>query len=376
MESKSLKPSQITLAILGGGQLSRMLALACYELGVRPLVVASTEQDCALEVTSHYCFFGDEKWSEVVNREATVATIESEFMDLELLRRLLRIPLFPEVKTLEKIQSKLNQKRFLKKWRIPTLDFIEVKSVDEIHTKAFHFGAKSVFKQAENGYDGKGTFVLTGGNLKSQLEKIRKQPTGYLEPFVPFEKEISVLVSRSSAGEVRAFPVIDTKQESGVCAWAKCPSDLRTSLQRKAVEIGTDVVKKFGCVGVTAIEMFVLKSGEIVVNEIAPRVHNSGHLTMNGFRSSQFEQHIRSILGWRLDDAEGFDSSAMVNILGEREGSFEGNCSIKKGYQYWIHWYGKKGSYLNRKLGHINVSGPKANVALKEAVKIRRKLKV
>jgi 5-(carboxyamino)imidazole ribonucleotide synthase len=382
---KNLSPR---VGIIGGGQLGQMLALAARQIGVHPIILAHRTTDCALQVTNEYFIDdGTDALLEIFFKSVDLITIENEFFDLERYERLLKkFPdkkLFPTIETLKLAQNKLDQKEFLKKNKIPSLDFLPLEDQSQFEIAFDHFEGQVVFKQAELGYDGRGIFIFKGKEERSRLGQFWNNPErgffGYAEPLKDFKKELAVVVARSERGDIKSYPTIETVQKRGICHWACAPASLTSRQNKVAQAIAIDVVKKLRGVGVFAIEMFLLKNEKIVVNEIAPRVHNSGHLTQNACLTSQFEQHLRAILGLKLGSVEIVKPAAMVNIIGTQEMNLEvktpvhySEGAVREGN--WIHWYGKTGFTKDRKLGHINAVGKSVKEALSCAQGARKKI--
>jgi 5-(carboxyamino)imidazole ribonucleotide synthase len=369
------------VGILGGGQLARMLALAAHNFGLKPYVFVKSMEECAVEVATEA--FIDDQTVETLAKfyeKVDVLVIENEFVDLALLQAVLGTkPLYPDLNCLQMVQNKLEQKANLKKFKIPTLDYIPVRSSEDMALVEKKFGNAFVLKKAQFGYDGRGTFIFDGKktfdheHFKSEYGGF----SGYAEPFVKFKNEIAVVVARSVSGEVVCYPVIETNQEGGMCRWTMVPAGIPKNIAKKAQNIAIQVIKKFEGVGVFGVEMFWLKTGEVVVNEIAPRVHNSGHVTMDACDVSQFEQHWRAILGYPLGGTELMvNGAAMVNIIGAVQKDRARISYEKVQSRASIHWYGKAGAMLGRKLGHINATGRTAAQALDLAKKSRKALDI
>jgi 5-(carboxyamino)imidazole ribonucleotide synthase len=336
--------------------------------------------------------------------------------------------LLPSIACLEKVQSKLRQKEVMRKNKIPTLDFIKSDSkagyrpnqkgnrktahkldqngdrkasmssdqkgirLAKLQSLISRFGSKCVFKKAHLGYDGHGTFFLdlTAGIAATRGRALILKNTGhingYFEAHANFKKEMAVIVARSTNGDIVTYPVIETFQKGGRCDWAVVPARIPLTIQKRAQGLAKKVVKTFGGSGVFGVEMFWLEDGHVVINEIAPRVHNSGHITQNLFDISQFELHLRAISGMKLFTPKLLaKAGAMVNIIGQRQGQVkihQGSTVKMKSNKVsdlrtWIHWYGKSGNRVNRKLGHINaLSDVSVELALKNAKKVRQTIKV
>jgi phosphoribosylaminoimidazole carboxylase PurK protein len=378
----------IQVGILGGGQLAQMLCLAAHGMGIRPFVLGHKTSDCASHVTKD--FFIDNGSDDEVRKFfnlVDVVTIENEFIDLKRFERILgqefADKLLPGVDTLKLVQSKLDQKNFLKKNKISTLEFTEIHKLSDIDEAYETFKGNIVFKKARLGYDGRGTYIFSGHKDQSRFSEFKLnlpaniENFGYAEKLAPFQKEIALITTRSTKGETKTYPIVETYQDGGMCQWAMSPPKIKKSAFKIAQSMAEKIMLNLGAVGTFGIEMFVMKTGDIVINEIAPRVHNSGHLTMNGALTSQFEQHLRAIVGWPLGEAVLVQPTAMVNIIGKKDTQTYGASQIRVATvekNTWIHWYGKSGDALGRKLGHINSVASTAESALKVAQRQRQKI--
>ena len=366
----------VRLGILGGGQLAKMLALSCYRLGVEPYLFSTNQSDCALEVSRHWSRDdGSDDGLAKFASSVDLLIIENEFLDLGRIDRV--IPpgkIVPSLECLNLVQNKLDQKMNLKKFKIPTLDFQVVKSLDEFNRAVKKFEGCLVLKKSRLGYDGHGTYIFQDRKaVESRADEIfalfKAGFDGYAEELAHFKKEIAVVIARDQSKNLASYPVIQTFQKDGRCDWAAVPAGLPTEARNQAVRIAEKVITCFMGQGIFGIEMFWLKNGKIVVNEIAPRVHNSGHLTMNGFLVSQFEQHVRAALSFPLiSTLPTSKTSLMVNIIGglrdsKRNADLEASEVGEEAgnFSSWVYWYGKRGGILtNRKLGHINILSKKS----------------
>lgn len=369
------------VGILGGGQLARMLAVSCYSLGLTPFIFCKSKTDSAAQVVGEL-FHDSGRVDSLLDFASRVdlVIIENEFVNLDNLRMLEeKTALYPSVACLQLIQNKLEQKKNLLRFGLPTAPFCEVNNVDQLERAVEEIGHKLVLKSATMGYDGKGT-VFYDSKTTAAARFFNQNPLfqGYAEKFVNFKSELAVVVARSTEGKIEAFPPVETKQVDGICEWVVKPQ-FTAAVVKKAVHLAEKVIDNFGGTGVFGVEMFLTAKNEIIINEVAPRVHNSGHITMNGCNVSQFDQHLRAVLGAELVKPQWTSrGAAMMNIVGKETGpvsalQFEYD-QVESG-QY-VYWYGKKGHSLKRKLGHINVVGSKSQDCLKAAQKLRGMLKV
>jgi phosphoribosylaminoimidazole carboxylase PurK protein len=359
-----------TIGIIGGGQLGMMLTQSAYQLGFR-VAILEKSMDCpaysVLNLAQDKFIEGElsdyKKLLELANN-SDVLTFEIEHIDTEVLTKLEAQTgkvIFPSPKILDIINDKFTQKTFLKKACSPLGKFEAIRSIKNFDKLSRQFGFPFVIKARKGGYDGGGNFIIKSkvdlDLLVLKLNLTSTHENYFVEKFVPFEREISVLLARSIAGQVSIYPVIDTFQKNNVCTKTIVPSTLNVEVQEKAKSVALKIVDKFDYVGVMAVEMFVLNSGEVLINEIAPRVHNSGHWTMDGSVTSQFEQHIRCITGIGLGSVENkHTATIMYNIFGSNHELIKKlQANPKKGVA--VYDYNKTEARSNRKMGHINVVG-------------------
>ncbi|MFN3782616.1 MAG: 5-(carboxyamino)imidazole ribonucleotide synthase [Spirosomataceae bacterium] len=358
-----------TLGILGGGQLGKMLVQSAMEFD---LYIKSMDADpsapCA--IYAHEFFCGSLlDFDQVVQFGLTcdILTIEIEHVNVDALDYLASLgkKVFPQPSVLRKIQNKRIQKEFFVEHEIPTADFKQVTEELSLYISQF-----PVVQKAETGgYDGKGVQVL---RTKEDISKALPGAT-FIENLVPFDKELAVIVARSPSGEMRTFPVVEMAfhPEANLVEYLFAPAMVSEQASIKAQEIAKKVAHALEIVGLLAVEMFLLPDGEILVNECAPRPHNSGHQTMRANHTSQFEQHIRAILDLPLGDTDSFMPAAMVNILGEDNHTgtpiYEGMDILLATSGIHPFLYGKKITKPFRKMGHVTITG-KNTEELKEKV--------
>lgn len=361
------------IGVLGGGQLGRMLWEASCQLvmDLRPSSVYHSESQCPASYAGATVTVGEisesEKLQNFLQRVDGFA-IESEFLDVDAIERAWgreRKAPAPSFAGLRIAQDKLEQKKFFRQNGLPTSEFQEITRADletpEVLTLLHRKWQGFVLKKARMGYDGKGNFAIPSGEALD-LMKIRAfcdsaftaNSRVYAEAFVPFTKEVALVSCQSFAGDFGHYPLIETQQKNGVCFLAfKALNEKANEI--KAVEIARVVAKRLQILGTFAVEFFVTHDNDLLVNEMAPRVHNSGHFTQRAARSSQFQMHLKSY--WQKTfDAEDFDCAgafAMVNLLGPKD--LQGPVSRPKSSR--IYWYDKEKTSPGRKLGHIIASG-------------------
>lgn len=367
------------IGIVGGGQLARMLTFEAKKLGFFVTVLDPTPNSPAGQVADKQILasLNDPKAMKTLADRSDYLTIEWELADPALLDILSKtgISVNPSAKTLEIIKDKFIQKQFLSKYKIPVAPFININSKEDLENAADELSYPLVLKARTGGYDGRGNAVIKN---KSQIDYAVKKLHGkqlYAESFVPFIKEVAVIVARNTKGEIKAHPVVETVHKNNICHTVFAPARVPKNITIKAEKLAMEVMKVLKGAGVFGIEMFVTKEGKILVNEIAPRVHNSGHFSMDGSLTNQFQQHIRAITGMPLGRTDlTHPAVAMINILGQRTGVFDLK-GLEKALAVpgvFVHLYGKAETKIDRKMGHISAVGKSLNDAWKKARTARK----
>jgi 5-(carboxyamino)imidazole ribonucleotide synthase len=345
---------QATIGILGGGQLGRMLALAAARLGFKCHVLAPSPDSPAFDVV-HRVTCADYNDTEALDRFAAdvdVVTYEFENVPAETATFLsARVPVLPDPDILATTQDRLAEKTFVSRLGIGTAAFAPVGGPDELAAAIDRVGRPAVLKTRRYGYDGKGQATIrNGSDPAAAWREIGGQPC-ILEAFVPFEREVSVVAARGADGSVECFDVTENEHRDHILKVSRVPAALSASAAVEARRIAETIAQKFGYVGVLAVEMFVLAGGgEILVNEIAPRVHNSGHWTLDGASVSQFEQHIRAVAGWPLGKPVRHGRVEMTNLIGDEVADYRRWLSVPGAC---VHLYGKAAVRPGRKMGHV-----------------------
>jgi 5-(carboxyamino)imidazole ribonucleotide synthase len=367
------------LGMLGGGQLGRMFIQEATNYDVH---VYCLDPDINAPCSSLATGFQQGELNDfdaVYNfgKDKSLITIEIENVNIEALEKLESegIPVFPQPKVLSIIKDKGLQKQFYVDNNIPTAPFRIVRNAEEARKTA---EAPFVQKLRTGGYDGKGVQVIM---TISDMDKMFDAPS-ILENKIPFQKELSVIVVRNLRGDIAVYPSVECEfnQEANLVEFLFSPAAISTEIEQNAQDLAISVAEKIGIVGILAVEMFLTNDGELLVNEIAPRPHNSGHQTIECNETSQFEQHLRSILNWPLGSTKITQPAVMINLLGEK--SFEGSA-IYEGMNeaiampgVHIHLYGKEKTKPFRKMGHVTVTAPEIELAKKNARKVQNTLKV
>lgn len=368
------------VGLLGGGQLGRMLIQAAIDLDIHLKILDPDPQAPCSLIASEFVEGSFNDFDTVYNfgQDCEVITIEIENVNLEALEKLESEgkKVFPQPHVLRIIKNKRIQKQFYKDNSIPTADFILTENREEISKNIDFLPAFN--KLGVGGYDGKGVQKLSS---EADLSLAFDVPS-LLEKAIDFEKEIAIIVSRNESGEIKLFPTVEMAfhPTQNLVEYLFSPANISEIINEKAKKIAKDVAEKLGIVGLLAVEMFVTKNGEILVNEVAPRTHNSGHHTIRANFTSQFEQQLRAVLNLPLGDTSAFLPSAMVNLLGEE--GFEGQAkyvgmnevlAIKGVFPFL---YGKKITKPFRKMGHVTVLGNNFEELDEKVNLVREKLKV
>ena len=364
------KLSTVKLGILGGGQLARMMVLKSHEMGIKPYILSAHPQDPAAQVTSYF-IQGDLNSKRHLKKfldKVDLAIFENEFLNPSLLYEASvssNTPVHPKPKIMYLLQDRLNQKKLLQKHKIPTANFVELHSKKQINKLNSFFSKGVVLKKRHQGYDGYGIFIFkTNAQNKTILTNepakqfINKNKPLIAEEYIPFKKELAIILVRNRKKQIIELPLVETHQEQACCLWVKGPC--RHPKKDLLVKKLKNLLNQIDYEGVIAFELFETKTGSLLVNELAPRVHNSGHYSLDALSEDQFSLHIKAVLNMDLKEpmkcAKGF---AMLNLLG------------KLNPKYWLpptgttlHWYGKMESRPGRKMGHLNSLDSSPNKAL------------
>jgi len=376
--------SDFKLGILGGGQLGKMLLRECAKFDIYTIVLDPSKDAPCSKIASEF-FVGDlMDYNTVLSfgEKADIITIEIENVNADALRELesLGKKVYPSSANIKTIQNKGFQKQFYKENNLPTSDFNIYSSKDLIEKDvlADKLNYPFVWKSAQFGYDGKGVKIVENEIQLKELPNLEC----IVEEKIKIQKELSVIVARNESNEESSFPIVemDFNDQSNLVERVICPANIPTSIEENAVEIAINVSRSLNNVGLLAIEMFLTNDNRILINEIAPRPHNSGHHTIECCQTSQFEQHIRSILNLPLGDTSIKIPGIMLNLVGENkiEGDvvYENINQVMKLPGVTPHIYGKRKSRLNRKMGHITIVNNNINDAIEMSKKVKEIIKV
>jgi 5-(carboxyamino)imidazole ribonucleotide synthase len=373
-----------TIGILGGGQLARMLIESSCRYDFTFRVLSKEPMSPAGKLTRFEIIgdWDDEKALEEFSSGCDVITLENEFIDFNAIKFLEEKGNYiaPGSNVVRSIQDKLLQKETLKNTGVPVADFTRIDSVSDIKDFASLHGYPVILKSRTMGYDGKGNLKINSdAEVNNAFKQLSKRGELLAEKYIDFVLELAVQCSRSTNGELIIYPVVETIQKDHICHIVKASRDRFHYLRETVSDLCKTITEKLGYVGTMGIELFLLPNSELLVNELAPRVHNSGHYTIEGCKTSQFENHIRAILGYKLGDVElTVNSAVMINILGETDSTadYKGLDELVKMQNTYCHIYGKQLSKPGRKMGHITVTGENLENVTANAIEARAKLTI
>jgi 5-(carboxyamino)imidazole ribonucleotide synthase len=363
-----------TIGVLGGGQLGRMLALAARRMGYR-IVVLDPSPRCPTAQVADGVVVGaldNLDAAKHLAAQVDVITLDTEHVPADILDALdALVPVRPGPHVLRTIQDRMTQKQFLDRLGVPQTPWREVSTVDDIEPAVIALGGSAIVKVRRAGYDGKGQVRISpSDDARQKLFTLRGEPA-VAEQIVQFVREVSVILARGLDGGIEIFPVAENQHNKHVLHMTKAPAAMDDAQRRQVCDIAVSIAEELGHVGVLAVEMFELADQRILVNEIAPRTHNSGHFTYGACATSQFEQHVRAVCGVTLGSGRSLCGAVMVNLLGDL---------WAKGPPAWnqvfnvpnarLHLYGKDGAAPGRKMGHVVVLDDDMERAIADAQRI------
>ena len=373
-----------TLGILGGGQLGKMLLYTTRKWDIKTSVLDPNENAPAKLACDSFTK-GDLTDFQAVydfGKKVDVLTIEIEKVNVKALEKLEQegVKVYPQPHVLKTIQNKCLQKKFYKSHNIPSANFEEFQSLDQLKEAVIkgELSFPFVWKSAEMGYDGYGVSIV---HSNKEIESLNSGPC-LIEGLVPFEKELSVIVCSRPGGEIVHYPVVESEfhPTANQVEYVLCPARISREMEKKAIEVALKTAKAYGQIGLLAVELFLTAEGNVLVNEVAPRPHNSGHYSIEASYTCQFEQHIRAVLDLPLGKTTSKIAAVMVNLVGEK--GYTGPVVYKNidqvlGIKGVIpHIYGKKETRPFRKMGHVTIIHPKMDTARKIAAQIKETLSV
>jgi 5-(carboxyamino)imidazole ribonucleotide synthase len=363
-----------TIGIFGGGQLAKMTLQAASIMNVDTVVFANKADEPALKLAPQHLIgsWDDDDLLRQFAAMCDVITLESEFVPVDILKHVetLGTPVYASPQTVEQGRDKLIQKRRMQQAGIDVPRFKPVLVGTDILEASAEFGFPLILKARTLGYDGYGNVTIRRAHdIEPALNKLEGREL-MVEEMVNFVRELAVIVTRGQDGDIRAYPVVETIQQNHICHIVRCPAAIEESTAAIATEMAVKAVEAIDGVGTFGVELFELPNNQVIYNEIAPRPHNSGHYTIEGIITSQFENHVRAVLGWPLGDvAQIAPATVMINILGERNGEPNPDA-LKEMLQVGgthVHLYGKREVRSGRKMGHITVLGYSTDGAEKVA---------
>ncbi|MEQ9305711.1 MAG: 5-(carboxyamino)imidazole ribonucleotide synthase [Marinoscillum sp.] len=372
--------TDLKIGVLGGGQLGRMMLQSATDFNLDIHMIDPDANAPCSKIANSFTQGSLTDYETVLafGQDKDLLTIEIEAVNTRALRELesTGVKVYPQPDIIELIQDKRKQKTFYKANRIPTADFILTENKSEV---AAHRGfLPAVNKLGKGGYDGQGVQIIKSA---SELDKAFDAPS-LLEKLVDFKKELSVIVARNESGEVKCFPLVEMAfhPTANLVEFLFAPAEVSEEVEQRAYQLAENVITKIDMVGLLAVEMFLTREDELLVNEIAPRTHNSGHHTIEANITSQFEQHLRAILGLPLGATDLIKPAAMVNVLGEDgftgNAKYEGLEALMSLPGVHLHLYGKKVTKPFRKMGHITITDENTISLKQKALKVKEILKV
>ncbi len=372
--------SDLKLGILGGGQLGRMLIQEGINYNLCTHVLDPDPEAPCKHIANVFECGSITDYDTVYNfgKNVDLITIEIEKVNIEALEQLEKEGklVYPQARAIRLIQDKGIQKQFFKENNIPTAPFQLISNKSELIASKFEF--PYILKLRRDGYDGKGVMKI---NCKDDIEKAFERAS-LVEELIQFEKEIAVIVARNANGDIQTFPMVEMEfnAEANLVEFLISPSTYSVEIQERASNIAKDIAIALNITGLLAVEMFITPNGEILVNELAPRPHNSGHQSIEGNNVSQFAQHLRAIFNLPLGQTNCLNHAVMVNVLGEKnyEGVaiYEGLTEVLKMQGVYLHLYGKKYTKPFRKMGHVTIVDQDRSQAIEKARKVQQLLKV
>ncbi|KXZ40326.1 5-(carboxyamino)imidazole ribonucleotide synthase [Alkalithermobacter thermoalcaliphilus JW-YL-7 = DSM 7308] len=351
------------VGIIGGGQLGKMLIIEALKMGVYTVILDPDPKCPASYIANEHIIasFYDENALRELASKVDVVTYEFEHINANILKNLENegFRIYPSPNTLCIIQNKYSQKKYFKENNIPVGDFREIKCIDDIEKVSKEFGYPVMLKSALGGYDGKGNSLIKSQNEIDIFYKELgegKIPL-YIEKYIPYKKEVSVICCKGINNDIKIYPVGENVHKDSILFETSVPADITKDEYEKSINISKDILNLFDDIGIFCIEMFITKDGDVLVNEVAPRPHNSGHYSIEGCVTSQFENHLRSVLGIPLGDVSLVRPVVMRNILGEDgykgKPTVVGVCNALSIEGVSLHIYGKSETNPKRKMGHV-----------------------
>lgn len=375
--NKNWNSKEFKIGVLGGGQLGRMLIQEAINLNLHIHIMDPDQNAPCASIAQTFTCGAITDFDAVMEfgKDKNLITVEIENVNIEALERLEKsgVQVYPQPHVLKIIKDKGTQKQFYKKNGIPTSPFVIFDSAQELMNASIELPV--VQKLRTGGYDGKGVQILKDAKSSYDAPHL-------IENLIDFEKEISIIVARNDKGQISTFPSVECEfnPEAHLVEFLFSPAEISQEIENKAKEIAADLIEKIDMVGILAVEMFLTKSGDILVNEIAPRPHNSGHHTIECCETSQFAQHLRAILSLPLGSTALIQPGAMINLLGEKGHTgtaiYGGLSDLLDHDNVFPHLYGKEQTKPFRKMGHITITGKTLKEVKETAEKIKNIIQI
>ncbi len=346
-----------SIGIIGGGQLGQMMAASAKEKGFKVLVLDPTPNCSAAQVADEQIVaeYSDLPALIKLAQRVDVLTYEFENVDAEAIAIVKKYTDVPQgTKALVVTQNRIREKDFLSENGFPVVKHHIVKSMDEFRRSIDEIGLPAILKTVEGGYDGKGQIRIEDQSYsEDDIQELLNTGICILEQQIDLFKEVSVVISGNQKGEHSVFPVIENEHHNNILHISNCPAMIKHETQAKCLQVAREIAKELNLVGTMCIEFFISTDHEVFVNEIAPRPHNSGHLTIESCNVSQFDTHILGICNWPMPKVKLFNSAIMVNLLGQH--IYRAKKKIQDHVEWYFHDYGKDVAKPNRKMGHITI---------------------
>ncbi|WP_297889073.1 5-(carboxyamino)imidazole ribonucleotide synthase [Sulfurihydrogenibium sp.] len=369
------KTTDFTIGILGGGQLAKMTAVEARKLGLN-VVCLDPHEEAPASMVSHQIVgsVNDREKLHKLNSLSDVITYEIEYINTDILKEaLVEDKVYPSIQVLEILQNKYKQRKFFQKFGIPMPFFKEIEEINQLKECI-----PCVQKAKVGGYDGRGVVVL---KTQGDLSKAIKEPS-YVEELVDIEKELAVIVVRNAKGDMKVYPVVEMvfNPDGNLLDYLIAPADVDEFTEKEAQNIAVAAVESLDGVGVFGVELFLDKKGRVLLNEVAPRTHNSGHYTIEACETSQFEQLVRVLTNLPLGSTYQYLPAATLNLLGEPgykgKPIYENLDKVLSIDGVYVHIYGKKETFPLRKMGHITIIDTNRERLLEKVVKVKNSIKV
>lgn len=365
-----------TVGMIGGGQLGRMFIEAAHKMKYKVIVLDPSKDCCAGKIAEKLIVasYSDVEALEKLAHEVSVITYEFENADSKVLEKIEKegIKIYPNPRALKITQNRIREKEFVKKIGVPVTSFWKINKESDLQKAMGEIGLPAVIKTADGGYDGKGQkVVFTKEEAKKAVNEFLKNNNELIfEKMIELEKEISVICAQNERGQMSTYPVFENVHKDNILFTTICPAKINEKQEKMAREYAQTIGKELGIIGTYCVEMFIDKKGEVLINEIAPRPHNSGHLTIEATNCSQFESQLRAVCNLEMKEIKLVKNAAMINILGESTGNkLKGIERLNK--ESYLHLYEKGEAKNKRKMGHITILGENA---LEKAIKARNEI--